>query len=184
MPCVSNHEASKFNTNHTSIRRAGHDANFRGEGAMHRAFIGDFEQFACAGRHRAGPRGRWRRSIWSSMPSLVSHSAQSSRMDLAVPQCHRGAFERKRFPVRIKPHGHGRAGAEPREHEIIGSGSGILAAGGNGLIRQQMMRADRHRVLEFAGAGLAHHDLRGACRLTRRHLPPRRDRRSASPRPR
>ena len=98
-------------------------------------------------------------SIWSSMPSLVSHSAQSSRMDLAVPERHRGALERQRFAIGIEPHGHRFAGAESRQQEVIGAGSGVLAAGRDRLVGQHAMRADGNRLLEFAVAGFAHHDL-------------------------
>src|SRR6185437_4154833 len=60
----------------TSIRGPGHDTNFGGEGAVHRTFVRDFQDaLALVGVERTLETDAT--SIWSSMPSLVSHSAQS-----------------------------------------------------------------------------------------------------------
>ena len=47
----------------------------------------------------------------------------------------------------------------PASTKSYGPGSAVLAAGGNGLIRQHLMRPDGDRLLEFAVAGFAHHDV-------------------------
>ncbi len=51
------------------------------------------------------------------------------------------------------------AGAERAEQQIIRTGSGVLAAGGDRLVGEYLMRADIDDLLEFAGARLAHHHL-------------------------
>src|ERR1700722_13488909 len=85
----------------SSIRCARDDVNLRGQGAMHRAFVGDFQQplallgveIALHGDHAV---------------DLVEHASLGFafgaifRMDLAVAQSHRGPLQRQRLAVGVK----------------------------------------------------------------------------------
>ena len=116
------------------------------------------------------------------MPSRVSHSSQSCAWILLCLQRHRDAIERQRFAVGIHPHRHRGAGAEARQHEIVRPGTAVLAAGGDGLVGQHPVRADRHGLLELAVAGLAAPRPGAALRRIGGRLRRRRARYSARPR--
>ena len=137
---------------------------------------------ACAARRRARRRWPITRSIWSSMPSFVSHSSQSLCVDLAVLQRHRDALQRQRFAVGI---------------DAAWSWTCRRRAprAGNRKARDRYPRRRRRaarrpacwcgpiatRLLELAVAGFLHHDLRAAPRRPRRPAAARRDRCSARP---
>ena len=89
-------------------------------------------------------------------------------VDLVMLQRHRDAIERQRLAVGIEPHGHGGAGAEACEQEVIRSGAGVLAANRDRFIGQHAVRPQRDSLLQFAVAGFAHHDVaRGRAGLDR-----------------
>ena len=58
-------------------------------------------------------------------------------MDLVVPKSDPGAVERKTFAFGVHAHGHGLAGAQPRQYQIIGRRACVGAAIVGGLVGQQ-----------------------------------------------
>ena len=99
------------------------------------------------------------RSIWSSIPSLVSHSAQSSAwilLWLSVTviarsgSALRSAYSRIVIDVQAP---------SPASKKSYRPGAGVRAAGRGRLVGEQMMRPDGDRLLELAVAGFAHHDV-------------------------
>ena len=125
--------------------------------AVHRALVGDLHQLlALLGIERALDRNLALDLVEHALARLALLAVLC--VDLAVLQRHRDAIERQRFSVGIHPHGHGGAGAETRQQEIVGPGAGVLAAGGDRLVGDQLMRADRDGLLELAGAGFLHDD--------------------------
>ena len=123
---------------------------------MHRTFVRDLHQLA------ALPGVE--RTFHADDPiDLVEHPGFGFTLravfgvDLAVLQRHRDPLQRQRFALGIQAHGHRCAGAEAGQHEIIRPKPGVLAAGRNRLIGQQMVWPHRDGLLEFAVAGLTNH---------------------------
>jgi hypothetical protein len=94
--------------------------------------------------------------MWSIMPSLVSQFPQSAAWILAWLS--RNAVRSSGSPLRfgVEPQRHRRAGAEPGEHEIVGSRAAVEPADADRLVGEKAMPSDRDLLLESAAAGLAH----------------------------
>ena len=91
----------------------------------------------------------------SILPSFVSHSSQSCAWIFRVGERDRGPHQRQLLVLGVDPQRHRRAGAEPRQQEIVGRRPGIEPAGGDRLVGGQPVRAGRDRLLEFAAVRLA-----------------------------
>ena len=125
---------------------------------MDRALVGDFHQFrALFGVELAFDRYHALDLVEHPDPGFAFGAIL--RVNLAMVERHRHAIQRQRLAVGIHAHGHRGAGAEPGEQVVIGSGSAVVAAGGNGFVGHQAMWPDRNHLLEFAVAGFPHHHL-------------------------
>ncbi len=135
---------------------------------MHRAFVGDLHQpAALVGIEIAAQGDGAHDAVDHAFLGLAFRAIDG--MDLGVAQADSDAFERQRLTLGIETQGHRGAGPERGEQEIIGSRAGVAAAGGDRLVGEEAMPADRDLLLEFALAGLAHDHLAGVVLVVRQH---------------
>jgi hypothetical protein len=125
---------------------------------VHRALVGNLHQpLALIGVERALDRDHAVDLVQHALPRFAFLAVYC--VNLAVLQRHGDAIERQRLAVGIHSHRHGGAGAKACKHEIIRAGSAILAADGNGFVRQHLVRTRGDDLLELAVARFAHHDV-------------------------
>lgn len=82
-------------------------------------------------------------------------------MNFAVMQADRCLLKRQLLAFGIKPQRHRRAGAEPREEQIVWVGTGVHTADRGWLVGEGTMSAGDHFLLEFAASRFAHDNAAG-----------------------
>src|SRR5215831_7516278 len=82
----------------------------------------------------------------------------------------RHPLERQRLALGVEPKRHGRAGSQPREHEIVGTRAAVEPPDVDRFVSQEAMRANRDRLLEAALMGFANDDGVGIVRRLGREL--------------
>ena len=101
------------------LLQARRDGHFRVQRPVHRALVRDLQQLRRCVKSSA-PSSRITRSIRSTLPSRVSHSAQSAAWILSCLQLDRDPLERHPLQVGVEAHRHRRARAERGEQQVVG----------------------------------------------------------------